>query len=141
LKSGLWSAGVADVYVLDTSLIFAFTDQEDGTDEVERLLDAAKQHACRLEVCTMSLMELSYITLRERGEDEATRLVALVKSWLVVWSYPDEKILLQAATLKTSYCLSVADALIAAVAKLHYATLVHKDPKFEAIASQVALLS
>src|SRR5262245_4209071 len=29
----------------------------------------------------MSLMELYYITLRERGEDEATRLVALVKSW------------------------------------------------------------
>ena len=45
--------------------------------------------------------------------------------------------LLQAATLKTSYRLSVADALIAAVAKLHHATLVHKDPEFEAIASQV----
>jgi predicted nucleic acid-binding protein len=35
----------------------------------------------------------------------------------------------------------VADALIAAVAKLHHATLVHKDPEFEAIASQVSLLS
>ena len=41
----------------------------------------------------MSLMELYYITLRERGEDEATRLIALVKSWPVVWIYPDEKIL------------------------------------------------
>ena len=37
LKSGLWSDGVADLYVLDTSSIFAFTDQEDGADEVERL--------------------------------------------------------------------------------------------------------
>jgi PIN domain nuclease of toxin-antitoxin system len=42
LKSGLWSNGVADLYVLDTSSIFAFTDQEDGADEVERLLDAAR---------------------------------------------------------------------------------------------------
>jgi predicted nucleic acid-binding protein len=83
---------VADLYVLDTSSIFAFTDQEDGADEVERLLDTAKQHECRLEVCAMSLMELYYITLRERGEDEATRLVALVKSWPIVRSYPDEKI-------------------------------------------------
>jgi predicted nucleic acid-binding protein len=89
----------------------------------------------------MSLMELYYITLRERGEDDATRLIALVKSWPVVWIYPDEKILLQAAVLKASYRLSVADALIAAVAKLHHATLVHKDPEFEAIASQVSLLS
>jgi hypothetical protein len=72
LKSGPWSNGVADLYVLDTSSIFAFTDQEDGADEVERLLDDAKQHTCRLEVCSMSLIELYYITLRERGEDEAT---------------------------------------------------------------------
>ena len=56
---------MADLYVLETSSIFTFTDQEDGVDEVERLLDAAKQHECRLEVCAMSLMELYYITLRE----------------------------------------------------------------------------
>jgi uncharacterized protein len=141
LKSGPWSDSVADLYVLDTSSLFAFTDQEDGADEVERLLDAAQQRECRLEICAMSLMELYYITLRERGADEATRLVALVKSWPVVWIYPDEKILLQAATLKASYRLSVADALIAAVAKLHHATLVHKDPEFDAIASQISLLS
>jgi predicted nucleic acid-binding protein len=89
----------------------------------------------------MSLMELYSITLRERDEDEATRLVALVKSWPVVWLYPDEKILSQAATLKASYRLSVADALIAAVAKLHHATLVYKAPEFEALVSQVSLLS
>ena len=47
---------MTDLYVLDTSSIFAFTDQEDGADEVERLLDAAKQHKGRLEVCTISLM-------------------------------------------------------------------------------------
>lgn len=85
---------MADLYVLDTSSIFAFTDQEDGADEVERLLDAATQYECRLEVCAMSLLELYYITLRAKGEDEATRLVTPVKSWPVVWSYPDERILL-----------------------------------------------
>ena len=93
---------MTDLYVLDTSSIFAFTDQEDDADEVERLLNAAKQHECRLEVCAMSLMELYYIPLREQGEDEAIRLVALVKSWPVVWIYPDEKTLLQAAKLKAS---------------------------------------
>jgi len=29
---------VTDVYVLDTSAIFTFTDQEDGSEEVESLL-------------------------------------------------------------------------------------------------------
>jgi hypothetical protein len=35
-------------------------------------------------------MEVYYITLMEQGEDEAARLLALVKSWPVVWVYPDE---------------------------------------------------
>ena len=54
LKSEPWSDGVTELYVLDTSSIFAFTDQEDGADEVERLLNAAKQYECRLEVCAMA---------------------------------------------------------------------------------------
>ena len=86
-------------------------------------------------------MELSYIMLREQGEDEASQLVALVKSWPVTWVYPDEKLLLQAAKLKAFHRLSLADALIAAVAKLHGATLVHKDPEFEVLSVQVSLLT
>jgi PIN domain nuclease of toxin-antitoxin system len=35
------SGAVAELYVLDTSAILAFTDQEEGAEEVERLLDAA----------------------------------------------------------------------------------------------------
>jgi ribonuclease VapC len=132
---------VADLYVLDTSAIFAFTDQEEGADQVEGLLDAARANQCQLEVCSISLMELYYITMMERGEDEAARLVALVKSWPVAWVYPDEKTLLQAGRVKVSHRLSLADALIAAVAKLHHATLVHKDPEFGPLADEVALLS
>ncbi len=132
---------MADLYVLDTSAILTLTDQEEGADEVETILDTASADACRIEVCAISLMELSYIALREQGEDDAAQLVALVKSWPVIWVYPDEKMLLQAAKLKASHRLSLADALIAAVAKLHDATLVHKDPEFEALAQQVSLLT
>ena len=132
---------LADLYVLDTSAIFAFTDQEDGAEEVERLLDEAKAQKCSLEVCSISLMEIYYVALRERGDDEAVRLVALLKAWPMTWVYPDEKELLQAGRLKASHRLSVADALVAAVAKLHQATLVHKDPELAALAGEVALLT
>jgi uncharacterized protein len=70
-------------------------------------------------------MEIYYIPLMEQGEDEATRLVGLVKSWPCALVYPDEKLLLQGGKLKANYRLSLADALIAAVAKLHNAKLVH----------------
>jgi len=132
---------VTNLYVLDTSALMAFTDQQEGAEQVERLLDAAQANTCRLEACAISLMELYYLALRETGEDEASRLVALVKSWPMVWVYPDERMLLQAGRLKASYRLSVADALIAALAKLRRARLVHKDPELEALATEVSLLS
>ncbi len=130
-----------DLYVLDTSAIFAFTDQEEGADEVEKLLDAARANTCRLEICAISLMEIFYVALMEQGENEAARLVGLVKSWPVNLIYPDEKILLQAGKLKANYRLSLADALITAVAKLHNAALVHKDPELVALANEVALFT
>jgi ribonuclease VapC len=43
--------------------------------------------------------------------------------------------------LKATHRLSVADALIAAVARLRGATLVHKDPEMDALRGQVDLLS
>jgi ribonuclease VapC len=132
---------VADLYVLDTSAILTLTDEEEGADEVEDILDTARADACLIEVCSISLMELSYITLQEQGEDAAAQLVALVKSWPVTWVYPDEKMLRQAAKLKAFHRLSLADALIAAVAKLHDTTLVYKDPEFESLAEQVSLLT
>jgi len=87
---------VPDLYVFDTSAIAAFTDQEEGAAEVERLLDAARKGECQIEVCTISLMELYYVALQEKSEDEAIKLVALVKAWPVRWIYPDERTLLQA---------------------------------------------
>lgn len=130
-----------DRYVLDTSAIAAFTDQEEGATEVERLLDAAQRDECQVEACAISLMELYYIALQEKGEDEATKLIALVKAWPVTWIYPDERLLLQAGKIKATYRLSVADAIIAAVAKLRQAKLVHKDPELAALATEVSLLT
>jgi predicted nucleic acid-binding protein len=63
----------------------------------------------------------------------------MAKAWPVTWIYPDEKTLLQAGRLKALYRLSVADALIAALAKLHQATLVHKDPEFEPLSQEISL--
>jgi predicted nucleic acid-binding protein len=40
-----------------------------------------------------------------------------------------------------SFHLSFADAIIAAVARLHEAVLVHKDPEFETLADEISLLN
>jgi uncharacterized protein len=116
-------------------------DQEEGAEEVGRLLEAARSHTCQIVVRALSLIEIYYVALQEQGEDEAARLLALVKAWPVTWIYPDERTLLQAARIKASYHLSFVDAVIAATAKLQQATLVHKDPELVALATEVALLN
>jgi len=122
---------VAERYVLDTSAILAFLGDENGAARVERLLRGGRAGQCDVLACSITLMELFYAAMREKGEDESYRLVALVKAWPLEWVYPDNRVLLQAGRLRATYRLSVADALIAAVAKLHDATLVHRDPKLD----------
>lgn len=134
------SGSVAELYVLDTSAILAFLGGEPGADRVERLLRAARAGRHQVLACSITLMELFYTAIRAQGEDEAFRLVALVKAWPLEWVYPDEKTLLQAGRLKASHRLSVADALVAAVARMRGATLVHKDPEMQALSSEVNLL-
>ncbi|MDR7523172.1 MAG: type II toxin-antitoxin system VapC family toxin [Armatimonadota bacterium] len=132
---------MAERYVLDTSAIVAFLGDEPGAGRVERLLRGVQAGQHEVLACSITLMEVFYTALRTKGEDEAVRLLALVRAWPVAWVYPDEKALLQAGRVKAAHRLSVADALIAAVARLGGATLVHKDPEFEALRGQVGLLS
>jgi predicted nucleic acid-binding protein len=127
------SVSVAERYALDTSAILAFLGGEQGADRIGRLLRGARAGRFRVLACSITLMEVFYTAMRVKGEDEAVRLLALVKAWPLEWVYPDEEVLLQAGRLKASYRLSVADALIAAVARLHHAKLVHKDPELDAL--------
>lgn len=130
-----------DTYVLDTSAILALTDREEGWREVERILRDAQAEASETTVCAVSLMELYYIALRETGDDAVAKLIGLVKSWPVTWLYPDEKTFLLAGKLKATHRLSLADALIVAVAKLRSAVLVHKDPEMAPLASEARTVS
>ncbi|HEY6321484.1 MAG TPA: PIN domain-containing protein [Thermoanaerobaculia bacterium] len=128
---------MADRFLLDTSAILALTDREEGWEAVAALLQEAAAGQCQLECCAASLMDLYYLTIREQSEEAAAQLVATLKSWPVRWIYPDERLFLLAGRIKALHQLSFADALIAATAKLHGATLVHKDPEIEALAAEL----
>lgn len=86
-------------------------------------------------------MEVFYIALQEQGEDDAAQLAGLLKSWPVKWIYPNEETFLLGGRIKASHRLSFADALIAATAKRHAATLLHKDPELGALSAEIVLES
>ena len=116
-------------YLLDTSALFTFIEDEHGADRVEQALN----QATTLLPWTV-LLETYYITLQEEGQAEADRRIALIKQLKVriLWDM-DESILLTAAKLKANHRISLADAIIAAFAIRCSAVLIHKDQEFEAL--------
>jgi len=122
-------------YLLDTSALLSFIEDEPGADCVEAALKQPKTL-----VPWPVLLEAHYITLREKGEAEAYRRTALVKRLdvKILWDM-DESTLLAAARLKAAHRLSLADAIIAAFALLTDAVLLHKDPEFDALAGLVPM--
>src|SRR5881409_1931439 len=120
-------------FVLDTSALLALRGDEPGADRVHALLAQASKKRCRTLISFMSRMELLYCIRREEGENAAREALRLVDSFAIRWISCEPPILETASRIKASGRISVADSWIGATAIIHDATLVHKDPEFEAV--------
>ena len=120
-------------YLLHTSDVLTFLEDEEGAERVEILL---RQEQILLPYLVLS--ETYYITLREQPEDVADKRYALLKQLpvTILWDM-DEPTLLTAGRFKAHYRLLLADALIAAFAVRQGAILVHKDPELEALMGSI----
>jgi predicted nucleic acid-binding protein len=116
-------------FVLDTSALLALRGDEAGADRVEQLLRAARAGRVKILLSFMTRMELLYRIAADEGWDEAVAALRLVDAAGIQWVSCTEAILGEAARLKATGGMSVADAWIAATAAVHAATLVHKDPE------------
>ncbi len=122
-------------YLLDTSALLTLLENEDGADRVQYVL---KQSAVL--ICAVSLLEVRYLTLRQRDQAEAdVRHALLRRIGAEILRELDEPIILRAAAFKAKHSISLADALIAASAYRRGAILLHKDPEFDALADQIKM--
>jgi predicted nucleic acid-binding protein len=124
-------------YLLDTSAVFTFIEEEPGFERVKEVL---REEDTLLP--SPVLLEVHYISRQEQGQGEADRRYALLKQFPceILWRI-DEPTLLTASRFKAAHRLSLADALIAAFAHQWEAILLHKDPEFEVLTDQVDLES
>ncbi|NOT55075.1 MAG: type II toxin-antitoxin system VapC family toxin [Deltaproteobacteria bacterium] len=127
-------------YVLDTSALLTLIEDEAGADQVQTLLEQAKQGEVRLLVSFISFMEVYYISLQERGQEEAQERLRLLAVLPMSRVESTEPLTILAGQFKAAHRLSVADAWIAALAQERDATLVHKDPEFEQLEAVVKVL-
>jgi len=120
--------------LLDTSALLTLRDNEAGSDRVVQLLEAsAAAPVASAVACFMSRMEVLYRVWKDEGERAGRLAHEQLLALPIRWVEASDALLLQAASLKACYPLSVADAWIAAAAQLEGACLVHKDPEFRAI--------
>lgn len=120
-------------YLLDTSAFLTLRDNELGAEQVADLLYQAQEGTAQCFACFMSQMELLYRIWKDEGETEGQLAYEQCHSLPVIWVHEDKELLKKAAELKATHSISIADAWIAASALLQGATLVHKDPEFEAL--------
>lgn len=120
-------------YLLDSSALLTFLEDEEGADKIEYILRNEK-HICPFIV----LLEVYYITLRNKGIEMADKRYSLLKNLNseFLWQI-DEPTLMTAGKFKGQYHLSLADSIIAAFAKMNNAILVHKNPEYECLKQEV----
>lgn len=120
-------------WLLDTSALLALRDDEPGADDVAGLLHQAQQGKARCLGCFITLMEVLYRVWKDEGESEGRLAHAQCLALPIEWRHETPELLEAAARIKATSRVSLADAWIAACAELEDATLVHKDPEFQAL--------
>ena len=116
-------------FCLDTSAILTLRDDEPGAERVAMVLEGPDPCFA----CFITRMEVLYRVWKDEGERSGRLAYEQLQSLPIQWLDQTEPLLLEASRIKTLHRLSVADACIAAAALLGRATLLHKDPEFEAI--------
>ncbi|MDQ1331177.1 MAG: uncharacterized protein QG578_1444 [Thermodesulfobacteriota bacterium] len=120
-----------EIYILDTSALLTYIEDEEGAADVENFLIKAERGEAEIYISFISLTEIFYISIQEKGETEALRRIELIQSLAVhvVESYKDLN--MKAGKLKAVNRISLADSFIAALCRDYQGILVHKDPEFE----------
>ena len=127
-------------YLFDSSAFLTLFEDEDGAETVQRLLERAKKGEIIVFTSFVSFTEIFYITLREKGEEEAKKRIKIMNRLVITRVESSQELGLIAARLKATHKISFADTWIAATAMFYDAILVHKDPEFEQLKDKVKVL-
>ena len=120
-------------YVLDTSAIFATWQREEGSDEVNDLLNKAARGEIELFLSFMTFFEAYYVTKRKEGESKAFEIYYWLYTLPAERVNLEEDILIKAGDVKANYKISAIDAWILATALFKDTTFIHKDKEFDPI--------
>lgn len=127
-------------YVLDTSAILAYIENEEGVETVEELLKEALERNIEIFISIISCIEVYYISLKEQGEKIALDRLDLINDLMIKIVPLNEQFTKIIGEFKTNKNMSLADCCIAGLAKVKKAILIHKDPEFIQLENEIKQL-
>jgi len=111
--------------VLDACALIAYLNDEPGADVVAAIFE----HVSSVEMSAVNLLEIAYDTIRRSGDPQAGRELLDVVRQLPIkihWQIDDE-VFQNAARLKASFRISLADAFALALAQTLNAAVATSD--------------
>ena len=127
----------SNIFIIDTSAILTYIEDEDGAAYVENLLIEAEKGDVFIHIAFISLTEVFYITAREQNEAAALERLKLIQSLTIQVHESYENFNIDAGKLKANNNISIADAYIAALCYKLKGILAHKDPEYEKLSSLI----
>jgi ribonuclease VapC len=129
------------LYLLDTTALLAFIEDEKGADEVEKVLREAYINKARVLASFMSIMEGYHCLLKKGNEEGARDFYLYMKVLPVEIIGVDEKLIIKAGEIKTNFPLTTAESWVVASAMEYKAILVHKEPSYEVLSSLIPMVT
>jgi PIN domain nuclease of toxin-antitoxin system len=119
-------------YLLDACAFLAVFNGEPGANIVLDLLEQARSGAIRLSMSIVQLLEVYYDRIYISGEQGARiRVESILAEPISIIESISYQIMYEAGRFKTSYSMSLGDAIAVATARSLAATLVTKDKEMK----------
>lgn len=127
--------------VLDSFALLAYLRREDGWQTVRNALHKAAEGQSAVAMTEVNYAEVQYIILKKDGAKKWDDVQALLAVWPITF-YPVDRVLADlAASFKARFRMSLADACAAALSKKLSAPLYTNDPEFQALKSEIRLVT
>ena len=125
-------------YVLDACALFAFLNEELGSDIIERLLRQAEHAECALYINQLNVLEIYYGVFRDVSQTKAADVLTTIRALpLTIVKGLSDSVFAEAGRIKATYKVSLADSIALAEAKTRDVPLVTSDHhEFDALEAE-----
>jgi len=116
------------LYILDACALIAFLQKETGWEQVKDILLQAHEKTVFLHMHNFNLLEVYYDMYRNIGKEKADEELAMIRLLPITFNITlNDDIFLEAGRLKATYKISLADAIVLALANITKGILLTAD--------------